>query len=326
MIGVDTYREKEVATVKNTIETLDLTKEFDGFTAVDELNLVVRRGEIYGLLGPNGSGKTTTIRMLCGVLSPTSGTATVCGYDITEEPEEVKKKIGYMPQDFCLYGDLTVRENLEFYATIYDIPIAERNSRVMHLLEFCELDGFEDRLASELSGGMRQRLALVNALMPEPPLLILDEPTAGVDPPLRRAFWRYFRELNKRGITILLSTHYMDEAENCDRLGLMNRGSLVMVGSPSELKRRVYGGELIEITLTEPTEAGRVEAAVGEVPGLERISADGVRVRIVARDGESVLAEIIRRFTIHRIAVSSSRCLNTDLEEVFIRALAEETE
>ena len=229
------------------VETKNLVKRFGHFTAVNKLDLRIRYGEIYALLGPNGAGKTTTVRMIMGLLRPTMGEIYVDGVNVVRYPEKAKKRIGYVPQFFSLYEDLTVLENMDFYARIYELPRESRLKRINELLRIVELSRFKDFLAGNLSGGMKRRLSLAVALLHDPPILILDEPTAGVDPPLRRAFWRLFTDLKKEGKTILVTTHYMDEAEKADRIGLISRGRLIAEGTPRQIKRMVYGGDLVRI-------------------------------------------------------------------------------
>ncbi|ADG07385.1 ABC transporter ATP-binding protein [Kyrpidia tusciae] len=220
------------------ITCTDLTKQFGSRTAVDRVSLTIPRGAIYGFLGPNGSGKSTTIRMLCGVLTPTSGTGRVLGYDIVRDAEEIKARIGYMSQRFSLYEELTVMENLDFYARIYGLSGPRVRERKEELIALAGLTGREKQRAGSLSGGWKQRLALSCALLHEPELLILDEPTAGVDPVSRRVFWNLIHDLAKTGVTVLVSTHYMDEAETCDRIGFIFFGKLLVDGTPEELKRQ----------------------------------------------------------------------------------------
>ncbi len=224
------------------IETHDLTRRFGALTAVRQLNLRIERGEVFGLLGPNGSGKTTTIRMLCGLLEPSGGTATVAGIDVRQEPDRIKERIGYMSQKFGLYEDLTVAENLDFYAGIYGLKNAVRRGRVGAVVAFLGLDRRLSQLAGTLSGGWKQRLALGCALLHQPPVLFLDEPTAGVDPAARRGFWRAIHTLAGEGTTVLVTTHYMDEAERCGRLAMMSGGHLIALGTPAEVARQVGGG------------------------------------------------------------------------------------
>ena len=214
-----------------------LTKKFGHFTAVDDVSFSIPKGQIFGLLGPNGSGKSTTIRMLCGVIRPTHGGGTIMGYDLLTQTESIKQNIGYMSQKFSLYQDLTVNENLDFYGNIFQMKPERIEVRKKELIEMANLKGKENALAGTLSGGWKQRLALGCALIHEPELLVLDEPTAGVDPVSRREFWKSITELSKQGITILVTTHYMDEANYCDRLCLMFEGKISLIGTPDELKR-----------------------------------------------------------------------------------------
>jgi ABC-2 type transport system ATP-binding protein len=227
------------------VDTQELTRRFGSLTAVAQLTLQIQRGEIFGLLGPNGSGKTTTIRMLCGLLEPSSGTATVAGVDIRQAPEQVKTKIGYMSQRFGLYEDLTVAENLDFYGGIYGLTGQALADRTAEIVGFLGLGRRLRQLAGQLSGGWKQRLALGCALLHRPPVLFLDEPTAGVDPAARRNFWAAIRDLSQEGTTVLVTTHYMDEAQRCDRLAMMSLGHLIALGSPTEVARQV-GGQTLE--------------------------------------------------------------------------------
>lgn len=231
----------------NAVVTHALRKEFGATVAVEGLDLTVKRGEVFGLLGPNGSGKTTTIRMLCGLLEPTSGEATVVGRDVTREPELIRARIGYMSQRFGLYDDLTVYENLRFYATVYGLHGYEREARLdehLHELNFTQRMG---QLAGTLSGGWKQRLALACATAHRPELLFLDEPTAGVDPAARRAFWQTIYSLADKGTTILVTTHYMDEAERCERLAFMSRGHLIATGTPAEVTARFNAATIEDV-------------------------------------------------------------------------------
>lgn len=239
------------------VETRDLTRRFGQLTAVRRLNLRIERGEVFGLLGPNGSGKTTTIRMLCGLLEPTSGAATVAGLDVAREPDRIKERIGYMSEKFGLYEDLTVNENLEFYGGVYGLRNAARRERIDQVVRFLGLGNRLKQLAATLSGGWKQRLALGCALLHQPSVLFLDEPTAGVDPAARRSFWRTIHELAQNGTTVLVTTHYMDEAARCGRLALMSQGHLIALGSPAEVAAQVGGATLEDafIILQERDEA-----------------------------------------------------------------------
>lgn len=224
-----------------------LTKRFGDRVAVNNLTLTVPKGSIYGFLGPNGSGKSTTIRMLCGLLTPTTGKGTVLGFDVMTQSEEIKQRIGYMSQKFSLYEDLTVEENLDFYAGVYQLSAAERKQRKKELIEMAGLMGREKQLAGSLSGGWKQRLALSCALLHKPELLILDEPTAGVDPVSRRIFWEVIHQLADEGITVLVTTHYMDEAQTCDWIGFIFFGDLLAEGTPQELIDQRGGGNLEDV-------------------------------------------------------------------------------
>jgi ABC-2 type transport system ATP-binding protein len=215
-----------------------LTKRFGSFVAVDALNLEVSAGEIFGFLGPNGAGKSTTIRILCGLLAPTEGTARVAGFDVARQPEDVRARIGYMSQKFSLYDDLTVSENLDFFAGIYGVADQKRPERKRNALEIAQLSGRDDSLTRELPGGLKQRLALGCAILHEPPILFLDEPTSGVDPIARRSFWDLIYQLSEAGQTVFVTTHYMDEAEYCHRVALLYGGRNIALGSPAELKER----------------------------------------------------------------------------------------
>jgi len=227
------------------VDVRELTRRFGALTAVSSLTLQIFRGEVFGVLGPNGSGKTTTIRMLCGLLEPTGGTALVAGIDIRAAPERVKTHIGYMSQRFGLYEDLTVGENLAFYGGIYGITGHALTDRLTDVVAFLGLRQRLSQLAAQLSGGWKQRLALGCALLHRPPVLFLDEPTAGVDPAARRNFWRAIHELARGGTTVLVTTHYMDEAERCDRLAMMSLGHLIALGTPADVARQV-GGKTLE--------------------------------------------------------------------------------
>ena len=227
------------------VETRGLTRRFGPITAVRNLTLQIATGEVFGLLGPNGSGKTTTIRMLCGLLAPSAGTAAVAGIEVTESPDRIKERIGYMSQKFGLYEDLTVAENMDFYGAIYGLADAGRGGRIADVVAFLGLERRLYQLAGTLSGGWKQRLALACALMHQPALLFLDEPTAGVDPAARRSFWRTIHTLARAGTTVIVTTHYMDEAGQCGRVAMMSQGHLIALGTPAEVAAQV-GGESLE--------------------------------------------------------------------------------
>ncbi|MBL4938618.1 ABC transporter ATP-binding protein [Clostridium sp. YIM B02515] len=251
----------------NAISVKNLSKSFGDFKAVDDISFEVPKGKIYGFLGPNGSGKSTTIRMLCGVLTPTSGTAEVLGYDIKKESEKIKQSIGYMSQKFSLYEDLTVSENLDFYAGVYGLSKKEKEERKKAIIAMAGLNGREKNITKNLSGGWKQRLALGCALIHKPKLLILDEPTAGVDPVSRRIFWEMIYSLAREGITVLVTTHYMDEASSCDLLCFIFNGKIMAAGSPKELieKEQVGNLEDVFIRYVERSTNQKIEASFEEL-------------------------------------------------------------
>lgn len=234
-----------------TIRTVGLTRAFDGKTAVDNLNLSVQQGEVYGLVGPDGAGKTTIMRLLAGVMKPTAGDAWVNGNNTIGDSRELKKQISYMPQRFGLYSDLTVQENIDFYADLYNVPKKIREQKITELLAFSNMEPFRDRQAGKLSGGMKQKLALACALVHTPKVLLLDEPTNGVDPLSRRDFWKILYKLLEEGVTIFVSTAYLDEAERCTRVGLLHQGKLIISGTPDEVKNQMRG-VLVEVVCKEP--------------------------------------------------------------------------
>lgn len=299
------------------IEAVNLVKVFGSFKAVDGVTLKVEEGVIFGLLGPNGAGKSTTIRMILGLLKPTSGSIKVFGIDVEDDRSSVLKITGYMPQHFSLYEDLTVEENMRLYASLYGLNGRETEERILELLDEFMLKEFKGRLAGKLSGGMKQRLSLAVALLHRPRLLIVDEPTAGVDPPLRRYFWEKFRELKKRGVTILVTTHYMDEAENCDRIALMSKGKVAAEGSPLEIKRLAYGGDIIEMVVAgNPREVLKETAA--KVLDFEE-NGSYSRVRLLVPDASEYLIPLTRELEAYNVKVVRAYPVSLSLEEAFIR-------
>src|SRR5690554_1124589 len=250
------------------IEVEELVRTFGEFTAVDHVSFRVKKGEIFGFLGANGAGKSTTIRMLCGLLAPTAGRATVGGFDVGTQPEQVKRVIGYMSQRFSLYEDLTVYENLRFFGQAYGLRGERLQERIRWALDMAGLTGFEDRMTGTLSTGWKQRLALGSAVLHEPQILFLDEPTGGVDPLTRRQFWALIHELSAAGVTVLVTTHYLDEAEYCEHIVLIQAGKIVADGTPADLKTRHIHSLLFEVVCDDPVaamEALQREAGVGEV-------------------------------------------------------------
>jgi len=296
------------------VEAIELTRRFGRLTAVDRVSFQVRPGEVFGFLGPNGSGKTTTIRMLCGIIAPTAGSGRVLGLDAWREAEAVKRQIGYMSQRFALYEDLTVWENLEFYAAVYGVAGPERPGRISEFVALIGLAGLEGVQAGQLAGGLRQRLAFGCASLHHPPVIFLDEPTAGVDPVARREFWDVIYALAAEGTTILVTTHYMDEAEYCTRLGLMHQGRLIALGTPEEL-RRGLAGQVLEV---EAEPVARALEIVSDLPGLREAALFGSAIRVYAPDGvwraESVACELEAR----GVAVRHVEVVPASLEDVFL--------
>ena len=292
------------------ISVQNLTRKFGGFVAVDHINFEVSAGEVVGYLGPNGCGKTTTIRMLLGLLAPSDGKATVLGFDAHTQSEEVRSRVGYMSQKFALYDDLTVLENLTFYGGVYGIT---DKTRIMRTLELVGLRGHEPTLTKSLSAGWRQRLALGIALVHEPKLLFLDEPTSGVDPSARRAFWDLIYELAEGGVTILVTTHYMDEAEYCERVGVMRAGKLLAMDTPTNLKRSIIQGDVWEV-YAQPLEAGLESLA--SVAGVQRVGLAGDHLRTISRE---VQPEALREaLTASGVSVQKIERGEATLEDVFL--------
>jgi ABC-2 type transport system ATP-binding protein len=299
------------------IETVGLTKQFDGFTAVDGVSMTVEQGEIFGFLGPNGAGKTTTIRMLLGLLAPSAGQTRVLGFDVAREAVQVRQRIGYMSQRFSLYNDLTVSENLKFFGATYGVRGKTLRRRQAAVLAMAGLEGRERELAKNLAGGWRQRLALGCAILHEPELLFLDEPTAGVDPLSRREFWDLLYRLSDEGRTILVTTHYMDEAEHCHRLGFIQNGRLVTVGSPEEIKQEMRG-HVLELDCTEPGEA---LAALVTLDSVQEASLYGSLIHVITSDLEQAQLEIEEALTRIRSEVTSIERIAPSLEDVFIASV-----
>jgi ABC-2 type transport system ATP-binding protein len=296
------------------LEVLGLTKRFGDFTAVDNVSFSVRRGEVIGYLGPNGSGKTTTIRMLCGLMVPTAGTARIMGLDVVKQPEAIKPHIGYMSQKFSLYNDLTVMENLAFYAGVYDVPASQEKARLQEILRLTGLEGRTRTPAAELSGGWRQRLALGCALVHRPPLLFLDEPTSGVDPVARREFWDLIYTLAHEGTTILITTHYMDEAEHCTRVGFMYNSRLLAFAAPSELKTNYLQGSAWDLAATPLLEA--VEH-LSQMDCVAQASLHGDRAHVIAKSEDCLPAQLTARLAEKGVVVQGVEPVQSTLEDVF---------
>ncbi|MEW6367090.1 MAG: ABC transporter ATP-binding protein [Acidobacteriota bacterium] len=296
-----------------TVENIE--KRFGSFVAVNRVSLDVKKGEIFGFLGPNGAGKSTTIRMLSGILLPTSGKGTVAGFDLLTEPEKIKSSIGYMSQKFSLYEDLTVEENIDFYSGIYRIPRAKKVERKEWVLEMAGLKEHRKTRTGILSGGWKQRLSLGCAILHEPPVIFLDEPTSGVDPISRRAFWDLIYALAKRGTTIFVTTHYMEEAEYCDRLGLIYRGELIALGTPRDLKIAHMKEDVIEIRCERPQEA---MAYVEKLEGVREAALFGHGLHVVTENADQVRRAIPLALAEHGLAVSRMTKVVPSLEDVFV--------
>jgi ABC-2 type transport system ATP-binding protein len=300
--------------LEHSIEVHQLEKRFGDFKAVAGITFQVRRGEIFGFLGPNGAGKSTTIRMLCGLLTPTAGTGRVAGFDVVREPEKIKTRIGYMSQRFSLYDELTVEENIEFYSGIYRVPKLKKAQRREWVIEMAGLQDQRRTRTSQLSGGWKQRLALGCAVLHEPPILFLDEPTSGVDPNSRRRFWDLIYGLARQGVTVLVTTHYMEEAEYCDRLVVIYRGELVALGTPRELKTQHMRGTVIDVRCSDPQKALQVLQSRSEV---KEVALFGRGLHVVASD-DTFVSSWTSALSAERVAVHSIGAVVPTLEDVFV--------
>ena len=302
------------------IEARGLSKHFGELRAVSGLDLDVPRGQIYGFLGPNGSGKSTTIRMLCGLLTPTEGGATVLGTEVPAEARLLKPKIGYMTQRFSLFGDMTVLENLQFIAEIYSFPAADRSKRIAELLDRYDLEQQQKQLAGTMSGGQRQRLALACAVLHHPDLLLLDEPTSAVDPQSRRDFWENLFRLAGGGTTILVSTHYMDEAERCHRLAILDNGVKVADGTPRELQDAT-GMHIVEVLAQDPYAA---QVALHGVQQVASVTQLGVRLRVLIPDRFDDPRQIVMSALAQRQLQADVQVSQATLEDVFVAVTMDE--
>jgi ABC-2 type transport system ATP-binding protein len=299
----------------NSVVVENLVKRFGNFTAVDNVSLTTRRGEIFGFLGPNGAGKSTTIRMLCGLLRPTSGRGTVAGFDVTHEAEKVRQNIGYMSQKFSLYNDLRVMENLRFFAGMYNVSRDVLDERIRWALRMAALEGREQLLTGALPGGWKQRLALGCAVLHRPPVLFLDEPTSGVDPISRRAFWELIHQMAAEGVTVFVTTHYMDEAEYCNRLVLIYRGKIVAIGTPTELKQKHMKGELL---LVECEPLGTAVEALQSAPGVLEAAVFGNAMHIVVPEARAATNSIREYLIGLGVTVKKIEPIAPSLEDVFV--------
>jgi ABC-2 type transport system ATP-binding protein len=302
-------------TATHAIEVRDLSKRFGGFVAVNRVSFDVRAGEIFGFLGSNGAGKSTTIRMLCGLLKPTSGTALVGGIDVGRDPERAKRRIGYMSQRFSLYENLTVDENIRFFGGVYGLDRDRLAARRDFVLDMAGLRGRESTLTRTLSGGWRQRLALGCAILHEPPIVFLDEPTGGVDPLSRRRFWRLIDGLSQAGVAVLVTTHYLDEAEHCHRIAIIQAGTLAALGTVAELKQTFAGRPIVEVHATPPVQAMNVLDAMPEV---EKTSIFGTAVHAVLRTPHADTTAIADRLRAAGLDVASCGLVEPSLEDVFL--------
>lgn len=301
----------------------NLTKRFGDFTAVNDVSFEVHRGEIFGFLGPNGSGKTTSIRMMLGLMKPTSGNVEVLNMTVSESASKIRPRVGYMSQRFSLYNDLSVMQNLKFYGAAYGLSNSELQASINDALARAGLEGREDAKTKDLSGGWRQRLALSAAILHRPEVIFLDEPTAGVDPVSRRAFWALLYKLISEGITVFVTTHYMDEAEHCGRLAFIQRGNIIAYGSPADIKSQMMSGDVLEIAPSNAVEAVKLLRTAKEsgVMPIEEVELYGSLVHIVAPDMKKHQSDIKKLLKENNISVGHMSVIEPSLEDVFISAM-----
>ena len=298
-----------------------LFKRFGAFTAVDDVTLTVPQGEIFGFLGPNGAGKSTTIRMLCGLLTPSSGQASVNGYDVATQPELIRRSIGYMSQKFSLYDDLTVEENIDFFTGIYGVPKDRRAERKAYVLKMAGITERRSTLTNTLSGGWKQRLALGCAILHDPPVLFLDEPTSGVDPIARGEFWQLIRDLAAAGRTVFVSTHYMDEAEYCHRLALMYRGKVIALGPPAELKKNLESYTILQLDSSDPLETMR---ALEGLAGISDVAVFGGGLHVTVADQQAADPQIRAALSAKSISITRLDRIEPSMEDVFVAMIEAE--
>ena len=301
----------------NAIEVCELTKSFPGIPAVDHLSFSVKKGEIFGLVGPDGAGKTTTMRMLAGVMAPDSGGAIVSGFDIVKSPESAKNRVSYMPQRFGLYEELTVDENIRFYAKIFGVKTAEREKRAVSLLDAAGMSEFRSRLAGKLSGGMKQKLGLVCALIHTPDVILLDEPTNGVDPVSRRDFWRILYSLLDQGVTILTTTSYLDEAERCHRIALMHEGRMLFCDTPARLKENMPGAVLSVVT----GNPRGISELLDDNEGISSMMIVGDGLHLVVKDASRMIPELHSIITAANLPFDSIEQVTPTVEDLFVEAV-----
>jgi len=295
------------------IDVKELSRRFGPVLAVDRVNFSIPYGEIFGFLGANGAGKSTTIRMLCGILAPTSGAATVAGFDVGSHPEQIKQSIGYVSQRFSLYTDLTVEENLQFYGQIYGLSPAKLSARMNEVLSSTGLAPWRGRLAGELSGGWKQKLALANAILHEPKILFLDEPTAGLDPLSRRSLWELLYQLAQQGVALFVTTHYMEEAERCNQIAFISQGRILRIGQPEELKREI-SGQLLEIECSPLMKASR---SFRSIPGTLGVTVYGTTIHLNVRDVALAREAVRKKAEEDTISIVSMKPIPASLEDVF---------
>jgi ABC-2 type transport system ATP-binding protein len=292
-----------------------LERKFGDFTAVDRISFEVKRGEIFGFLGPNGAGKSTTIRMLCGILAPTSGSGQVAGFDINRQQELIKQNIGYMSQRFSLYEDLTVEENIDFYSGIYKVPREYKKERQERIIKMAGIEAFRKNLTRTLSGGWKQRLALGCAIIHEPQIIFLDEPTSGVDPIARNNFWKLIKDMARQGVTVFVTTHYMDEAQNCDRLALIYKGAIIASGPPDDLKIQCMKEDVLKISLPEPQDwIGRLQ----KLDFVKEAALFGVVLHAVVKNAQQATSILSGLFSQAGIKDFQIEKIQASLEDVFI--------
>lgn len=297
------------------VESIDLYKRFGDFVAVNKISFRVKKGEIFGMLGPNGSGKSTTIRMLCGLMDPTSGTARVAGYDVRQDPDQVKASIGYMSQKFSLYSDLTSYENLRFFAGVYGVPKEQQERRIAEIIEMTGMQGRERTLAGDLSAGYRQRLALGSAIIHSPQIIFLDEPTSGSDPVSRRRFWDLIYDVTDQGSTVIITTHYMDEAERADTVLLLSGGNIIAFGTPAELKREKIQGKILSVETNRPTESLEI---VSRLPGADDVALYGKSIHVVTTDPDGLTKAAEAALSAEDVQVIGIGEVEPTLEDVFV--------
>src|ERR1022692_2972246 len=303
------------------VEVQGLVKRFEAFVAVDHVSFQVSKGEIFGFLGPNGAGKSTTIRVLCGLLEPTEGTARVDGRDVTEQPEEIRANIGYMSQKFSLYDDLTVEENIDFFSGIYGVPESRRNARKDYALKMAGLEEKRTTMTRLLAGGWKQRLALGCAILHEPPIIFLDEPTSGVDPIARRTFRQLIYQLSAAGQTIFVSTHYMDEAEYCHRLALMYGGRIIALGTPGELKQSLQGHYLLRLEVSDILSSMK---ALEKLDGVSDVAVFGGGLHVTVADVSLAIPKIRAALQQAGITITVLEAIEPSMEDVFVAMIEQE--